>query len=212
MFKLAILGVVSAETAVIKGDKTCRAVSMEGGGTRGAYQAGALHGLYYGKENPGEDFDYDVVTGVSTGAVNTLGLGIYAKNDTKAAFENLSDTWANLKTADLYSNWFPGSVFGMINGLLWKSGVLNTAPFLAYADKYYKLNGGKILRKVNVAAADAEHGNFHNWDETEPNFSQAVVSSSSIPLVFPPQKWQGGIYMDGGAIWMIDIESAIRRC
>jgi len=58
----------------------------------------------------------------------------------------------------------------MINGLLWKSGVLNTAPFVDYARNHYKESGGKILRKVSVAAADAEHGNFKNWDETEPNF------------------------------------------
>lgn len=70
---------------------------MQGGGTRGAYEAGALHGLYYGRTNPGEDFDYDVVTGVSAGAINTLGLGVFPKNETENAIKAVSETWQGLK-------------------------------------------------------------------------------------------------------------------
>ena len=92
---LLILGSLVSETDAATKDepKVCRALAMQGGGTRGAYEAGALHGLYYGRANPGEDFDYDVVTGVSAGAINTLGIGVFAKNDTVKAIESISQTW-----------------------------------------------------------------------------------------------------------------------
>jgi len=101
----------------------------------------------------------------------------------------------------------------MIRGLFCKTGVLNTDPFVDYAKEYYEKAGGKILRRVNVASADANTGNFHVWNETEKDFSRAAVSSSSIQFLFPPQKWDDGtIAMDGGVIWGINIATAIHRC
>jgi predicted acylesterase/phospholipase RssA len=101
----------------------------------------------------------------------------------------------------------------MIRGLLWKTGIVNTEPFANYALKYFHENGGKIQRRVAVASADANTGNFHVWNETEPLFSKAAVSSSSIQFIFPPQKWDDGtIAMDGGVIWGINIATAINRC
>lgn len=101
----------------------------------------------------------------------------------------------------------------MIRGLLWKTGVFNTDPFVNYSLKYFNEHGGKIHRRVNVASADANSGNYHMWNETEPLFSKAAVSSSSIQFLFPPQKWDDGtVAMDGGVIWGINIATAINRC
>jgi len=101
----------------------------------------------------------------------------------------------------------------MIRGLLWKTGIVNTEPFANYALKYFNDHGGKIHRKVTVASADANSGNFHLWNETEPLFSMAALSSSSIQFIFPPQKWDDGtVAMDGGVIWGINIATAIHRC
>ena len=66
---------------------------------------------------------------------------------------------------------------------------------------------------MNVASADANTGNYHMWNETEPNFSKAAVSSASIQFIFPAQKWDDGtVAMDGGVIWGINIATAIHRC
>ena len=53
---------------------------MSGGGSRGAFEAGVHYGMYHGHENVGSTFDYDVITGVSAGAINTMGLAVYPKN------------------------------------------------------------------------------------------------------------------------------------
>ena len=65
------------------GDGFCRALILSGGANNGAWEAGVLWGLAnYGKE---EDYYYDVVSGVSTGAINAAGLGAFSPNDVKKA-------------------------------------------------------------------------------------------------------------------------------
>jgi len=70
---------------------------MSGGGSRGAFEAGALWGMYYAKENVGNNFDYDVMTGVSAGAINSFAFSLFDKSDTAHALQVISDTWATLK-------------------------------------------------------------------------------------------------------------------
>ena len=50
---------------------------MSGGGSRGAFEAGALWGIHY-TDNDTHAMEYDVVTGVSVGAVNAGGVGLFA--------------------------------------------------------------------------------------------------------------------------------------
>ena len=42
---------------------------------------------------------------------------------------------------------------------------------------------------------------------------RAAVTSASIPGVFPPHVWEGrGIFMDGGTVYNVNMESAIEQC
>lgn len=41
---------------------------------------------------------------------------------------------------------------------------------------------------------------------------QAALSSSSIPVAFPPQHFKGHVLMDGGTVWNVNIDSAINQC
>jgi predicted acylesterase/phospholipase RssA len=72
----------------------CRALAMSGGGSNGAWEAGVLWGFAH-SEHP-EDFFYDVVTGVSAGAINTAGIAGFAPEEVVAASEFLSTTWNSL--------------------------------------------------------------------------------------------------------------------
>ena len=38
------------------------------------------------------------------------------------------------------------------------------------------------------------------------------MSSASIPVVFPPQHFQGHVLMDGGTVWNINVDSAVLQC
>lgn len=68
--------------------KKCKALVLEGGGDKGAYQVGALRGLV--DNLPPKEVEYDVVTGVSIGAINAVGFSFFKKGDEDAASAWLS--------------------------------------------------------------------------------------------------------------------------
>ena len=52
--------------------KKCTAIALSGGSNHGAWEAGLMWGLvHYGKST---DYMWDVVTGVSAGAINAAGM------------------------------------------------------------------------------------------------------------------------------------------
>ena len=77
MFKNIIALAALAIGASATDGQQCIALAMSGGGSKGAFEAGALYGLYHGVENAGTKFNYDVVTGVSAGAINAAGLSLW---------------------------------------------------------------------------------------------------------------------------------------
>ena len=56
-------------------DGKCRALALRGGGAKGAFEVGVLKGME--KYLRPEDYQYDVITGVSIGAVNAAVLSSY---------------------------------------------------------------------------------------------------------------------------------------
>ena len=68
-----------------------RCARRAGGANNGAWEAGVLWGLvHYG--NP-SDFTWNVVTGVSAGAINTGAVVVFAPGDEVAMTEFLSLSW-----------------------------------------------------------------------------------------------------------------------
>jgi predicted acylesterase/phospholipase RssA len=75
---LAVLGtafVASAEDQKVPFRK-CKALVMSGGANKGAYEAGVAHGL--SRLLNGTDAHYDVVSGVSAGALNSAAMAYWA--------------------------------------------------------------------------------------------------------------------------------------
>ena len=173
----AVLGVASAT-------EVCRALAMSGGGSKGSFEAGALYGLYHGGPK-GPDFDYDVITGVSAGSINTGAMSVFPKEDTEHMLQVISDTWSSLTSGDLYKQW--NVITREAGGLVSHSGIYNTDPLLKFIRKFFADHGGKIHRKITVSGVDVNTGSYHLWDETASDVPKAIVSSSSIPFIFPNQ-------------------------
>jgi predicted acylesterase/phospholipase RssA len=73
----------------------------------------------------------------------------------------------------------------------------------------------EFARRVSVSCVDINTGDFTEFNQINTNyydFGQAGLSSGSIPVVFPPQHFQGKICMDGGTVWNVNIDSAINQC
>ena len=65
---------------------------MSGGGVKGAFEAGALWGLVLNSEDKSK-FAYDVVTGVSAGAINLGGISLFDIGDEERMVKIISETW-----------------------------------------------------------------------------------------------------------------------
>lgn len=77
---------------------------------------------HYG--NP-DDYKWDVVTGVSAGAINTAATAVFAPEDTVAMTEFLSNCWETLTTKDIWVFWPEG---GPLDWIFNEPGLLDTAP------------------------------------------------------------------------------------
>jgi predicted acylesterase/phospholipase RssA len=60
--------------------KSCKALAMSGGGSKGSYEAGVLYGLVTNDPDK-TNYAYDVVTGVSAGSINTVAVSLFAPGD-----------------------------------------------------------------------------------------------------------------------------------
>ena len=81
-------------------DGKCRALVLSGGSNNGAWEAGVIWGLvHYG--NP-EDFTWDVVSGISAGAINTGGIATWPTGTEVEMTEWLSGKWAGLVNSDVW--------------------------------------------------------------------------------------------------------------
>ena len=202
LFAIAALagGAVAADT--------CRALVLSGGGSNGAWESGVMWGfLNYGTPS---DFEWDVVTGVSAGSINTLFTAPYAVGDEFNMVQALSDTWKNLHTSDVWIDWPLGKVWGATA----KSGAVDVSPLLAYL-KGILSPYTEFKRRVTVASVNANTGLYTEFTQKTIEFSElpdASVSSASIPFVFPPHTWKYGSFMDGGTVYNVDLEGAIAQC
>ena len=84
---------LSMQAAATK-DGKCRALVLSGGSNNGAWETGVIWGLtHYGNA---EDFAWDVVSGVSAGAINTGGIATWATGTEYEMTQWLSDKWTTI--------------------------------------------------------------------------------------------------------------------
>lgn len=71
---------------------SCTALALSGGGALGAWEVGALWGMYYNAEDPSK-FQYDVISGVSAGAINGAVMATFAPGDEVNMLNTLTEKW-----------------------------------------------------------------------------------------------------------------------
>jgi NTE family protein len=167
-----------------------RALVLSGGGSRGAYQVGVLQ-----KVMKDEGRDYDILCGVSVGALNTAGLAQFKLGDSKAAWEWLHQLWLGINTKKIYKKWafWPLSVPS-------KASVFNTAPLRDLVTKTLNEEAVRASgRKLRIGAVSWETGEYTLATETSTNLAWWVLASSSYPVMFEPIRVGGEVRTDGGA-------------
>ena len=215
---LASLGVIEAQQIPSNSDKKCRVLSLSGGGSKGAYEVGVIKSVVDTLSAP--DNHYDVVSGVSVGAINTAALALFGEGEDEEMSEFLMNLWGNLTNEDVWTTWNTLDPAYPIYG---EAGYLDVSPLYRYLLNIFKDNITK--RRTFVSTVDAMSGSyvpFSLYDEPGANKTSkefkvcAVVGSASMPFIFPPRNMsQFGIDMqliDGGSAWNNNMMTAINEC
>jgi NTE family protein len=182
-----------------------KALVLSGGGVKGAYQVGALKYLM------GECHqEYDIVCGISVGALNAAGISQIEKGKPVEAISWLEDFWrTKIKgTSSIHKRWFP---FGVVHSL-WKESIYNSKPLIDLVTKNFDLikacNNG---RDISVGAVCLHTGEYRFVSSNEPGFLNHVLASSSFPVFLTPIEIEGKLWSDGGIVNVTPIGEAIKR-
>jgi hypothetical protein len=173
-------------------------LSLSGGGQNGAFGAGFLIGWRESGRRP----EFDVVGGVSTGAL----LATHVFLGTPADDAVLEEMYTKVTNADIYTDRW-------IFDLLSADSLKDTAPLRAMIAKYitaetlervaaaYDENRMLVVGTTNIDYAQtwvwnmsliAKAGNLELYRDV-------LLASASFPIVFPPVEIDGHLFVDGAA-------------
>jgi len=209
MEKLFFITMIFSLLIMIKSaeKEKCYVLALEGGADRGAYAAGAIKGLV--ENNPAEEIQWNVVTGISIGSLNAALLSVFEIGKEKEAADFIIKNWLELKKSDFIKDWW----FGLTEGLLFRSSLFDNSHMKDSMKK--KLMDKELKRDFITGAIDFQTGDYFTWDKKslpEQDYLDAVISSASYLAALPPHLFRGKYYIDGGYRTTIDIVSGIHKC
>lgn len=181
-----------------------RGLVLSGGGANGAFEVGALQHLLGTKK-----IHYDVICGVSVGALNGSILAQYPKGEEHCAIEHLTQVWDGVKEdGDIYKKW----CWGLLGYLpaLWKNSIYCTAPLKKIVQEHVDIERlKKSGKRFRVGAVCWNTGEYRLWGERNKDIVAGILASSSFPVFFEPIPLDGLWYTDGGLRDITPIRAAI---
>ena len=178
-----------------------KALVLSGGGVKGAYQLGVLQYLFE-KENPA----YDILCGVSVGAINAAFLSQFSKEDNEKAIDRLAKLWSEVDNKKIWKK----SIFGKLVSL-WRSSVYDSKPLQQWISSTLDVekvrSSGKMLR---VVAVSWDTGRVYVATEGDAFLQRWVMASSSFPIMLSPIEINGENWTDGGVRQVTPLGEAIR--
>ena len=174
-------------------------LSLSGGGQNGAFGAGFLIGWRESGRRP----EFDIVTGVSTGAL----LATHALLGTPADDAILEEMYTQVTKKNIFEN---RTLYGLLSGA---DSLRDTAPLRSLIAKHIT---GETLQRVAAAFDDnrlilvgttnVDYGQTWVWNLSLlakhgklDLYREVLLASASFPIVFPPVEIEGHLFVDGAA-------------
>jgi len=174
-------------------------LSLSGGGQNGAFGAGFLIGWRESGRRP----EFDVVGGVSTGAL----LATHALLGTPDDDATLEELYLGVTKEDIYTGL---GISGLLSGT---DSLKDTAPLRALIAKYIT---AKTLERVAAAydenrlllvgTTNIDYAQTWVWNMSLiakagdlELYRKVLLASASFPIVFPPVEIDGHLFVDGAA-------------
>jgi hypothetical protein len=173
-------------------------LSLSGGGQNGAFGAGFLIGWRESGQRP----EFDVVSGVSTGAL----LATHALLGTPADDAILEAMYTQVTDKDIYEG---RSLFGILSS----DSLRDTSPLQALIAKYITVETLQRVaaafddnRLLMVGTTNVDYGQTWVWNMSLlakhgelDLYRKVLLASASFPIVFPPVEIDGHLFVDGAA-------------
>jgi hypothetical protein len=174
-------------------------LSLSGGGQNGAFGAGFLIGWRESGRRP----EFDIVAGVSTGAL----LATHALLGTPADDTVLEEMYTQVTKKDIFAN---RTVFGLLSGA---DSLKDTAPLRTLIARHVTAETLQRVaaafddnRLIFVGTTNVDYGQTWVWNMSLlakhgelDLYRKVLLASASFPIVFPPVEIDGHLFVDGAA-------------
>jgi predicted acylesterase/phospholipase RssA len=170
-----------------------RALVLPGGGAKGSWQVGACEHLIAER-----GYWFDVVTGVSAGAVNAATLAQARDPDELSAeLDHLRSVWLSLRGShDVYRRRWLGALGTL---LARQASLYQAGPLRGVLARH--IDPARVIAspmRLRVGYVDLLSGAYRTARNDHPTLVDAVLASCALPLVFPP------VPLDNGAELAVD--------
>jgi predicted patatin/cPLA2 family phospholipase len=189
--------------------KKCRILSLEGGGTKGAFQAGAFQAMVELIEP--EELGYDVIAGASVGSLNGIVFASTEIGQEQEVSQKLLHFWRTIKADDAIAPW---TLSDLVGGFFSKSNFFNNTPLFNYVNRTFQGWGGNVFRKYTITTVNVNTAETIRATESvgSVNIPKYIVASAAVPGIFPNSEINGNFFIDGGAVDNTNIRGGIERC
>lgn len=181
-----------------------RALVLSGGGSRGAWQVGAINALLESGRC------WTSVHGVSVGALNGAFLAMHPPWEQFKQIKNLLKLWQNIKDSnDIYKPWFDFKPVNYVMSMF-KGSINSGEPLENLVSSIWDKE--KIERSgVNftVGCTSLSTGEYRHFNQYHENFFKYVLASSHLPIIFPPLFIDSHLWVDGGIRHQIPFSEAL---
>ena len=178
-----------------------KALVLSGGGSHGAFEVGVI------KRLAELGHVWDLIVGVSAGAINALNMAMYAPSHQLEGARVLEQFWCAMQgNASVYRNW----PFGPLQALTGAGGLYDTSPLEAFLRARFHAaalaSSGVVMRLGAVGLAGGKMA-FGTEKDADP--VKWTMASAAFPGVFPPVAIGSERYVDGGVRHTSPIMEAI---
>lgn len=147
------------------------ALVLSGGGAKGAFQVGAEK---YLREEKG--YRWDIIAGVSVGALNGAMLAM-------EKYERLETIWRTISNKKVYKGRFGAfSIFKLFFGA---RSIYSNDPLARLIER--EVEPERIVKDLRIGAVSLRTGNYTVFSGRDPDIRKAILASTVVPVVWPPQ-------------------------
>ena len=147
------------------------ALVLSGGGAKGAFQVGAEK---YLREELG--YEWDVIAGVSVGALNGTMLAM-------EKYSRLEAIWKTICNNKVFSGKF--NILTFIRLYFGALSIYSNDPLASIVER--EVEPEKIVKQLRIGTVSLNSGRYTVYGGDDPNIKRAVLASTVVPIIWPPQ-------------------------